>query len=61
VDNEVVQSPCLSICILDEAADGKDICVGCWRYSDEIQDWRTFSNEEKLEIIAMQEERSAAF
>ena len=60
VDNSV-KSPCQSICILDEAANGKDVCIGCWRYADEIQDWYNFSNEKKEKIIEQLEDRSAEF
>ena len=61
MDKKIVPSPCLSICILDEAANGRDICVGCWRYAEEIQDWYNFSNEKKEKIIEQLEDRSAEF
>lgn len=49
--DKIVPSPCLSICILNEGVDGADYCIGCWRTDKEIQDWYTFTNEEKEAII----------
>lgn len=46
------QSPCISICVLDE----KDICQGCFRSAQEITDWFMESADGKQEII----ERSIA-
>ncbi len=41
------QSPCVSICWLDES----DICKGCYRSADEITDWRMSNAEGKREIL----------
>ena len=43
------QSPCVSICVLDEA----DICQGCFRSAEEITDWFMSSAERKREILAL--------
>ncbi len=34
--NEAVQSPCIGVCAIDDAT---DLCQGCFRTLDEIQDW----------------------
>lgn len=38
-------SPCIGVCKLDE-----DVCVGCGRTTDEIQEWRA-GNESSQQII----------
>ena len=50
------QSPCISICALDE----QDICQGCFRSGDEITDWFMASAERKREILALAQERREA-
>ena len=49
---EEPQSPCISVCLLDE----QDICQGCFRSADEITDWLMASAQQKREIL----ERSVA-
>lgn len=44
---EVVLSPCVSICALDE----NDVCIGCFRSAREIGDWGRVDNEEKRRIL----------
>ena len=46
-NDEVVLSPCVGICALDE----KDICIGCMRSADEILDWGIMSNEQKRLVL----------
>ncbi|HEY9134221.1 MAG TPA: DUF1289 domain-containing protein [Pseudomonadales bacterium] len=46
-NDEVVLSPCVDICALDE----KDICIGCMRSADEILDWGIMSNEQKRLVL----------
>jgi predicted Fe-S protein YdhL (DUF1289 family) len=49
-----MMSPCLSICILEEADTGDkndDYCIGCFRTIREIQFWNTFSEEEQAKIM----------
>lgn len=51
-----VQSPCVSICALDE----NDLCIGCHRTSDEIMNWPRFDNEQRQEVlekVAQREEK----
>lgn len=40
-------SPCVSICVLDE----EQICLGCYRSSDEITQWFGASVDDKNEIL----------
>lgn len=42
------QSPCISVCVLDE----DDVCQGCYRTADEITDWFMSSDEQKREILS---------
>ncbi len=50
------ESPCVSICALDE----NDICMGCYRSAQEITDWFMASDAEKREILARVRERRDA-
>ena len=50
------ESPCISICVLDEL----DICQGCFRSAGEITDWFMASAKEKRKILARTKERYAA-
>ena len=50
------QSPCVSICVLDE----NDICQGCFRSAEEITDWFMASTGEKNEILVRCQERRQA-
>ncbi|MEH6568417.1 MAG: DUF1289 domain-containing protein [Halioglobus sp.] len=50
------QSPCISICVLDE----KDICQGCFRSAAEITDWFMATTEEKQDILNLAKERLSA-
>lgn len=50
------QSPCISICVLDE----EDICQGCYRSADEITDWFMASAEQKRAILRGAQERRTA-
>ncbi|MFK7976618.1 MAG: DUF1289 domain-containing protein [Halioglobus sp.] len=50
------QSPCVSICVLDD----DDVCQGCFRTAAEITDWFMSSADEKRSIIARSNERRDA-
>ena len=50
------QSPCISICVLDE----KDICQGCFRSAEEITDWFIATASEKRNILRQARERLLA-
>jgi len=45
--SEAPQSPCISICALDQ----NDVCEGCFRTGDEIVDWFTANDARKREIL----------
>ena len=51
--SEAPQSPCISICALDQ----NDVCEGCFRTGDEIVDWFTANDERKREILEASERR----
>ena len=50
------QSPCISVCVLDE----QDICLGCYRSADEITDWFMADAREKRAILRRCRERMEA-
>ena len=50
------QSPCISICLLDE----ENICQGCFRSADEITDWLMASAQQKRDILKRTVERRDA-
>lgn len=52
---EEPRSPCISVCVLDEA----DICVGCYRSAEEIADWFMADAEVKREILRRAAKRRA--
>jgi len=49
-----VVSPCLDICRFDRKA---DLCVGCFRTTDEIRQWRKFTDHKRREIRAERRRR----
>ncbi|MEM9173121.1 MAG: DUF1289 domain-containing protein [Pseudomonadota bacterium] len=50
------QSPCISLCTLDEA----DICMGCHRTVDEIIDWTMLDDAGKNAVLERVRERAAS-
>lgn len=50
------QSPCISVCYLDE----QEICQGCFRSASEIADWLMVSAQQKREILVRAAERRDA-
>ena len=46
--DRTVASPCISVCVMDEAS---GLCAGCYRTLDEIADWGNLSNEGKRAVI----------
>jgi uncharacterized protein len=48
-DDEVVLSPCVSICAMDSRT---GYCMGCYRTLEEIECWTLYTNEEKRAIRA---------
>ena len=53
---EVVKSPCVHICCLDE----QDMCLGCYRTCDEICKWGSMSNDERKNVMTKVAERENA-
>ncbi len=51
--DEAPRSPCISVCVLNE----KDVCIGCYRSSNEIVDWFMASPQRKREILSCAQER----
>lgn len=47
------QSPCVSVCALDE----NDVCLGCFRTAEEITDWFFADALEKQAIVVAAQER----
>ncbi|MGB0846112.1 MAG: DUF1289 domain-containing protein [Thiolinea sp.] len=54
VPDTSVPSPCLSICMMDDAS---GVCDGCFRTLDEIREWIIMDKEEKLAVLAKLEQR----
>ena len=50
------QSPCISVCLLDD----KDICTGCFRSADDITDWFMATADQKREMLRRARERMEA-
>ncbi len=50
------ESPCISVCYLDE----QEICQGCFRSASEIADWLMVGAQQKRDILARAEERREA-
>lgn len=47
MSEQVPQSPCISVCLLDT----HDICLGCYRSAAEITDWFMADGTEKRAIL----------
>jgi uncharacterized protein len=54
--HEEPESPCISVCALDE----NDVCVGCFRSGQEVTDWFFADPARKLEILDAARERRLA-
>ncbi len=50
------RSPCISVCVLDES----DVCMGCYRSTEEITDWFTATDEQKRAVLIRARERMDA-
>ncbi len=51
-----VPSPCISICQMSPKS---GLCTGCLRTIDEIANWSTLDDKEKLVILKLVEDRTA--
>ncbi|MFT3930305.1 MAG: DUF1289 domain-containing protein [Spongiibacteraceae bacterium] len=54
--NAGVQSPCVSICRLDE----RKLCVGCWRTLEEIAGWSKMNDQQKQSVLNSCAQRQSA-
>ncbi len=54
--SEAVKSPCVSVCALGE----NDLCMGCFRSTQEITDWSSYDDERKREVVRLANERCKA-
>lgn len=52
----IIKSPCIQVCTLDD----EKICLGCHRSAEEIKNWHTMTDEQKLQFMANTEERRRA-
>ena len=43
-----VRTPCIGIC---STGIGDDVCRGCKRFSHEVIDWNSYSNDQRLAIV----------
>jgi len=48
-----VPSPCVNVCALGL----DDLCIGCFRTGQEIANWGSLSDEERLEVLRQVSER----
>lgn len=54
--SKTIASPCISVCALDE----EDVCTACFRDLDEIAQWSSLDNEQKLAVLRRCQARSRA-
>lgn len=59
MNKQVVESPCINICVLDDDI-SPEACAGCYRTADEITRWTHANDAQKQEILALAEQRRAA-
>lgn len=52
-----MQSPCTRDCRLDD----NDLCLGCFRFIDEIYEWKSHTEAEQLKIINLIPERKSVW
>jgi hypothetical protein len=50
-----IKSPCQLICTYDE----ENICVGCYRSSEEVAKWDSYTDEMKLKVLENTAKRRA--
>ncbi|HBT41267.1 MAG TPA: DUF1289 domain-containing protein [Rhodospirillaceae bacterium] len=54
---QLICSPCISVCVVDEPT---GFCKGCWRTVDEIAQWPRMMRHQRLEILGRLAERRGA-
>jgi len=48
-----ITSPCVRNCCLDQ----QDVCIGCFRTLQQIMDWTSLDESQKLDVIKECEQR----
>jgi predicted Fe-S protein YdhL (DUF1289 family) len=56
LSNEIA-SPCVSVCVIDETT---QVCQGCFRTLNEIEDWWDLDNAQKQKVIDEANQRASA-
>jgi predicted Fe-S protein YdhL (DUF1289 family) len=52
-----VKSPCIGVCVMDDLT---NLCQGCYRSLEEIQQWWDLDNEQKKIVVEAASQREAA-
>jgi predicted Fe-S protein YdhL (DUF1289 family) len=53
MESELIPSPCISNCCLDE----QDVCLGCFRTLKEIIRWGEADDQERRQIMELVQQR----
>ncbi|CAH0990793.1 hypothetical protein SIN8267_00892 [Sinobacterium norvegicum] len=53
MSQSAVKSPCVSICVLNP----EDVCEGCYRSAEEITQWNAYSEQERVEVLQLSQQR----
>jgi predicted Fe-S protein YdhL (DUF1289 family) len=53
----LVESPCISVCAMDEVS---GFCLGCYRTLEEIQNWWDLDNAQRSAIVEQANQRAAS-
>ena len=56
MSKDEVQSPCISVCTINEDT---GLCVGCFRTIEEIEQWWDMPSEKQREIVEKASAREA--
>jgi len=54
MSDKPVKSPCNSVCSLND----DDVCMGCYRTSEEIRIWPVLSNDQRRDVVIACGERN---
>ncbi len=54
MSDKPIASPCTSICMLND----EDVCVGCYRTSQEIREWSYLDRDQRLDVLVRCGERN---
>lgn len=54
---EEISSPCIGVC----TTDFNDVCMGCFRTTQEIAAWASYSEAQRLRIMNTLEQRRDAY